>query len=484
MQKSLLSDYRPQGFFTWFELISRVPRESCHEQAITDFLMRFAEERDISCEADGMGNVMMMLAASSGYETQPALLLQAHADMVCVKDEGVDFDFSSEPIRMRIDGNMLCACGTSLGADNAVGMATMLAIADDGDICHPRLELLFTVQEEVEMQGIRHYDLTRISARHMINLDSGYTHEMCVCGAGAAACVISENMQQAPVSGWDGLTLEISGGLGGHTGVRIHRGRACAANLTGELLDALLTVMPIRLASIFTPDGTSSILGSCKTEFYVSNGRAAEARILILDRWGKLYTRYRDTDPDVCCTVDAIEVDRATLDLADTKSAVALLYLLHTGAQKHDGNNPAVVVASSSICHAALKDGTLEIFYRIRSIDDTIIEMLVGRYSKIVSLLGMTLRVIDRYPGWPLRTDSVMQRRFIDAHKALFGYELAIEYMHAGVEVGVVVGGVPDMDAIGISPTATGAHTTKEALHLDEVEPFWKLLLDVLKYKE
>ena len=478
MKKRLLSGYEPEGFFHWFEEISQIPRPSFQEEQITAFLVRFAEERNLYCKADPGGNVLIKLPATPGYEEKPAILLQGHMDMVCVKDEGVEFDFSKEPIRMRIEGNLLRACGTTLGADNATGVATMMALADDRSLCHPPMELLFTVREEVGMQGIREFDMSNIQARRMVNLDSGYSHVLCVSGAGCAKCAIDEKLDTVSGEGLSALSLEISGGLGGHSGIRIHLGRACAGNVAGELLHALVQTMPVYLQTITT--GTA-IMSYAKVTFAVEAGREAEASDLILTTWETVKKRYETTDCGVACTVVREGAADAVIPADASRRVIDLLYLFHTGAHKHDGHDTAIVVASGNIAACSLNGGELRYRYNIRSTDDTVRELLVGRYGETARLLGFDLYLLDRYPGWPVRQDSEMKRRFMAAHRELFGEEITVEHMHAGVEVGVVMGAIPDMDAVGISVTATNAHTTAEDLHLDQVKPFWDLLTKVLR---
>ena len=478
MNNSLLSGFEPKGFFHWFEEISQIPRPSFHEEKITAFLIRFAEERNLYCKADAVGNVLIKLPATPGYEEKPAILLQGHLDMVCVKDEGVAFDFSKEPIQMRIEGNLLRACGTTLGADNGTGVATMLALADDKTICHPSMELLFTVREEVGMQGIREFDMEQLQARRMVNLDSGYSHVLCVSGAGCAKCAIDEKLDVIPGDGMSALELVISGGLGGHSGLKIHLGRACAGNVAGELLHALAQAMPVYLQTIVT--GTA-IMNHAKVTFAVEAGREQEAAEIILAAWEQIKKRYETADSGVACKVTQVDSADAPIAADASRRIIDLLYLFHTGAHKHDGTDTAIVVASGNIAGCALREGELRYRYNIRSTDDTVRNLLVGRYGEIARLLGFQIQLLDQYPGWPVRQTSEMQERFQAAHRALFGEEITIEHMHGGVEVGILMGAMPDMDAVGISATATNAHTTAEDLHLDQVQPFWDLLLKVLR---
>ena len=482
MHDSLLSAYEPKCFFHWFEEVSAIPRPSFHEEKIVEFMRRFAEERKLCCEIDEAGNVLMTLPASPGYEAQPSILLQGHMDMVCVKDEGVEHDFMTDPIKMRLEDDILYGCGTTLGADNAVALATMLSIADDSAIPHPPLELLFTVAEEKGLYGIRHFDMGRIKSRRMVNIDCGYSHEMCICGAGSVASEIRKDYPVEAPCGQDFLTLRFFGGQGGHTGVRIHLGRACCGNLTGELLRELQQRMPVQLSSFGTTSMLGSVMSNFTTTFAVPAGRGEEAADFLRSYWESIRHRFAASDPAVQCEVSAAEAANV-ISAADSRSVISVLHLFHTGAQKHDGVYFNYIISSSSLSPSSLRDGKLMIDFRIRSVDNAQREMLFGRYADMAALLGMDLVAVDRFPGWPPIEDSPLQQLFKRYHRNLFNKEIVIDRMHAGIEAGLIVGAIPDMDAVGISPTSTNAHTTDETLHCKEVKPFWDLLLAVLADK-
>ena len=332
------------------------------------------------------------------------------------------------------------------------------------------------------MWGMRRFDMSRIRSRRMVNLDAGYTHELCVSSAGSISCLIEADFPLLPCEGPEGLALDFSGGIGGHSGIRIHRGRACAGNLTGELLHMLGETMPLRLSALRSSQNPGSILTSCHAEFAVPAGRTEEARELLEKSWESIRRRFTVSDPDMCCTVTPCSVKTA-LRPYDSRRLIDLLYLFHTGAHKHHGEDPSIIVASSSIRPFTMEEGRLHLPYAIRSMDDSVAELLLGRSAVTARLLGFALQVLDRYPGWPTAPHSPLRERFCRIHRELFGYDIAIENVHGGIEAGVILGAIPDMDAVGISPTATNAHTTDEILHLKEVQPFWDLFTAVLAEK-
>ena len=483
MKSKLLKGYEPAAFFKWFEALCAIPHGSRNEKEITDFLVNFAEERSFPYYRDEMHNLLVRVPATKGYEDQPALLLQAHTDMVCKCDEGVEIDFETQPVTLEIVGNMLKGKGTTLGADDLTGVAFMLAMAEGKDIPHPPLELLFTAQEEIGLLGIRAFDKGQITAKRMINFDSGYSHTMCVCSAGASKLEITRRFPVQPAEGMTHLRLDLSGGRGGHAGIKIHVGRACMANLTGELLHELGKRMPVQVSSLGTA-GASAILGKFFAEFAVPAGKEAEATDFLKKYWNHVFCRFEESDPDIQLEVSPLAASPNVLSLSDTKCAVDLLYLIHTGALKHHGENPNIIIASSSIRSATLENGEYVFRFSVLSCDDTVRELLVGRYEEIINLLGYELTVQDAYSGWRLQRESPLQDSVARNHLELFGKEIDVEYVHGGIEVGIIKGAIPELDAVGISPTSTNAHTTSEVLHLEEVQPFWDLMLRVIAEKQ
>ena len=483
MKTKILKGYEPEAFFRWFEALCAIPHGSRNEKEITDFLVNFAETRDYPYYRDEMHNLLVRVPATEGYEDQPALLLQAHTDMVCKCDEGVEIDFETQPVTLEIVGNMLKGKGTTLGADDLTGVAFMLAMAEGKDIPHPPLELLFTAQEEIGLLGVRAFDKSQITAKRMINFDSGYSHTMCVCSAGASKLAITRSFSLQPAGDMTHLRMNLSGGRGGHSGIKIHVGRACMANLTGELLHELGKQMPVQVSALNTA-GASPILSKFSAEFAVPAGKEAEATDFLKQHWARIFCRFEESDPDIQMEISPLEETPEVLSLSDTRCAVDLLYLIHTGALKHHGENPNIIIASSSIHSAELKNGEYVLRFGVLSCDDTIRELLVGRYEEIINLLGCELTVRDAYSGWRLQKKSKLQDSVARNHLELFGRKIDVEYVHGGIEVGIIKGAIPELDAVGISPTSTNAHTTSEVLHLEEVQPFWDLMLRVIAEKQ
>lgn len=477
-----LKGLKPEGFFKWFEEICRIPHVMRYEEKLSLFLENFAKERGLSCVRDAMGNIFIRVPATEGYESEPLILLQGHMDMVGARDETATIDPITDPLELCLEENKLKAKGTTLGADDGVAIATMLAIADDPTIPHPELELLCTVQEEVGLVGIQNFDMGLIRSRRMINMDAGNSHTMCVSAAGGR--IVQFTKQYTPVSaeGTTLLQLKIGGGLGGHAGIMAHKNRACAINGMGELLFLLQQEMPVALVGI-TAAGPS-IHGSCEADIRIPDQDVDRAIALLEAQFREIKARYSQTDPDLEFTVCPQTGDKAALSPEASADIIRIMFLLHTGVRKSDAEDRSIIITSVTFSAISLVDGIFEGRYVVRSVEDSVGLMWHRRMEMLVNMCGFTATMAHQYPAWPIGGNCVMQDRFAKAHKQLFGTEIRRLHEHASIELNVLLRSIPEMHAVAIQPTATHFHTPEETLYVDEVQPFWDLVLAVLAQKE
>ena len=468
MAYECLKGLEPADFFHWFGCIAKIPHGSFKEEKLVAFLADFAEKRGFAYETDQANNLLMRIPASKGYENQPPFLFQAHMDMIWRADR--PFDFETQPIDLQVIGNKLMAKGTTLGADNAVGLATMLALAD-GNYPHPELELLFTTAEEEGMAGIRAFDCGKLKARRMVNMDCGDSHVLCVSSAGSAVATAEKDYKtQAIPAGWQVWKLELSGGLGGHSGLAANKGRACGGNLLGDLLLG----KDLMLCSAF---GQDPIMKEFQAVIATDGDIAA-----LQTRFAALKTICKDTDPDWQLTITPAVAETA-LSVEASSDVVLALSTWRTGQVRADGNLQTVIITSSQLRQVELKDGRLRLDLSVRSASDADRDLLLDRYQALFAKLGLQLQVGRRTSGWQEDPESNLRKQFAANHERLFGYPLELERVHGGVETGILLGKLPDMDAVGLAPTARGAHTTGEYLLIDQVMPYWQLLTAVLAEK-
>lgn len=478
---SILEGYQPKVFFDWFGEIAKIPRPSYHEEKICDFLEAFARDRGFFFERDGMNNILIRVPASEGYEQVPSFLLQSHVDMVTVAEEGVSIDFLKDPIKLQVIGNELRAVGTTLGMDDGGGMAAMLACADDPSVKHPELELLFTVQEEVGMGGIRQFDMHSIKSRRMINFDSGRTHNLCVSSAGNATFTVNTDLPQEAAKG-AACKIRVFGGLGGHAGLDIHKNRACGVNVMGELLHMLAKHMPVQLSETGTTG--AAIFPGCDSVILIPVGRTSEAEELLRQAFAKVKKRYAATEPNLDCSIEWLEGDVNVLSERDSRRVLDLMLLFRTGIKKCDDVDQTIVMGSGSMVKMALKAGKLDFSYAVRAIEDDVRDIYGETVCEILRLLGFEWKLEKLYGGWPMQSGSKIVELFDRKHQELFGYLPGHRFVHGGIEVGFISSAISDMEAIAMNLPMANAHTTNELLYLDQVPEFWQLLTAVLAAKE
>lgn len=484
----VLKGLEPAEFFYWFGEITAIPRESGNEAGMIEFLKDFAQKRGFACDVDEAGNVFMNIPATEGYEDQPAVLFQAHMDVVAAVDDGVEFNYDTDPIQMKRIGDEIYACGTTLGADNGVGIATMLALADGrfGEpIPHPPLELLFTVEEEIGLIGSRKFDCSKIKARRMINMDCGDSHLLCTSTAGKIAGKIEKQYEmKKPAEDSTLLEIRLHGGLGGHSGMMINRNRACAINNMGELIVSIFEAGLSAELCTFESIG-KSICKESKAVIAVAETDAEAVKDALEERFRLIKLIYNPYDPDLMMDIKNTEGADAVLPAEDTEKIGRIMSLIRTGQHRNDTINYATVISSGTVHKAYFtNDGQFMLDYSTRSSSDADQELMFEKYVFMAKLLGMELKEYDRYSGWPERQDSTFIPKFANAYRELFDKEMCVQKTHGCVEAGVIVGAIPDMDAAGYAPTATGAHTTREHLFINEVMPYWEVMKKVMGTKE
>ena len=485
-----LKGLEPAEFFYWFGEITAIPRESGNEGKMINFLEKYAKERGYKYEIDKKGNVFMNIPASPGYENQPAVLFQSHMDIVAAVDEGVNFDFASDSIQLRREDDAIYACGTTLGADNGVGVATMLALGDgiySPAIPHPPLEFLFTVEEETGLHGIRQFDCNKIKARRMINMDCGDSHLICISTAGNIAGKIEKQYEMTSLKeGKVLLEIKLFGGLGGHSGMVANKNRACARNSMGELITGIFEAGEEAELCSIESEG-KAVCTEAKALIAVSSDKKESVEKILEKRFGKIKEIYETYDPDLSMSVREFkncEIKKALI-AEETEKIGRILSMLRTGQHRNDSENYSTIISSGGI-HKALfnQDGELLIQYSTRSSSNADQELIFEKYVFTAKMLGMELKEFDRYSGWPAKKNSEFVSKFSRAYKELYDKEIAVRKTHGCVETGEIVIRIPDMDAAGYAPTSTGAHTSKEHLFISEVKPYWEVLKKAMAEKE
>lgn len=485
-----LKDLEPAEFFYWFGEITAIPRESGNERGMIEFLKNYAIKRDYKYEIDDMGNVFMGIPSSPGYEDQPSVLFQSHIDIVAAVEDNVDFNFNKDSIKLRIKDNSIYAQGTTLGADNGVGIATMLALADglySPVIPHPPLEFLFTVEEETGLKGVRQFDFNKIRSRRMINMDCGDSHLLCISTAGNIAGKIEKKYELSDIKK-DKILLEIKlfGGLGGHSGMVANKNRACARNNMGELIVSIFEKGEEAELCYIESHG-KAVCTEIKTIIAVDSKKTNQIKKILEKRFGLIKSIYNAYDPDLSISIKESDEKqiKKSLKADETEKIGRILSLIRTGQYRNDTVNYETVISSGGVHQASFnQNGEFILQYSTRSSINADQELLFEKYVFIAKMLGMDLIEFDRYSGWSSMENSKFIPKFSKAYKELYNKDIKIQKTHGCVEIGEIVNNVEGMDAVGYAPTSTGAHTASEHLFIDEVKPYWEVIKKVMAEKE
>lgn len=475
----LLKEFAPQRVLKHLEDLLAIPHGSGYETALGDHVLSLARRRALPACRDGAGNILVRVPASAGAEQARPLLVQGHLDMVLAKEPEVDRDLTVQPVELVLEGSVLRADRTTLGADNGVGLCTMMALMEADDLPHPPLELLFTVGEETGFTGILQFDMGQLQARRMIQMDCGDPDCLVMGAAGGAKYALERTC--AVVPGGRGLKVSFSGLRGGHSGLEIGKNRGSGLDLCGRLLSALCQQMPVRLAGLTSPSQGSSIPQWAQLTVLPPENRLEEAREICRQCIEQFRQELREEEPDFTAAAEECQAECAAAE-ADTQAMADFLLLVPYEALRRDSAHPGWVLCSALLTETSYADGRFTGRYAVRANLDSYRDAAVLRFQQLCRLTGVRAELTAPFlPAWPQRADSPLRQVCLDAFARRFGRPMSAEVEHGSVEVGVLVGAIPDMDAVGFAPKSRGAHTTKEYLCLDTVEPFWLLFCDVLE---
>ena len=496
----VVKDRTPASLFRFFEEICAIPHGSGNEKAIADYLCDFAKERSLECYRDDLNNVFIKKPAYKGYESRPAVMLQAHTDMVCEKLPESTHDFTKDPLELSVKGDMLTANGTTLGADNGIGVAAMLAALDSSELESPALECLFTVAEETGMDGVQGFDFSRTTARNVVNLDNtGEGVACCGCAGGIDATFILP-CEYAPRYGKT-VVVSISELAGGHSGVDIDLGRQNAIKLLSKALLALYQETPFCMVTMtggakpnVIPASASAVL----TFFGTAEAKAAdsflkkwltEAKTLFCRADKKIKYTFKNLSAENEATVVPAngEFAKAQLTYKSTFRLLSLLAAAPSGVLKYMPDDKSQVL--SSVNEGVLRhDGDkFRLTFFARSCFDREYMETVSMLSALGKAYGAEVQVSAPHPGWKYIRGGSLQKAFEQTCKETLGKNAIFENIHAGLECGAIISAMNAIDgketaqAISIGPNLHDIHSVKEAVELTSCENFYTLIAGILK---
>ncbi len=479
--EKVLSTLTPHKFFDAFEAISAIPRASLKEERIAAYVENFALTRGLYCERDEANNVFVRIPATEGRENDPSILLQGHTDMVCEKNEGVEHDFDRDGIDMYIDGDFIKARGTTLGADDGVAVAMMLAAMDGEFESHPEIECLFTSGEEIGLIGAGKFDYSLISARRLLNLDSaeeGTVTVGCAGGVRSSAVFIGE---VSPFGG-ECVKITVKGLVGGHSGEDINKGRHSANNVLMRILRSLLLSDEMRLVEINGGGKDNAIAREAYAVVTTLNRKATADKVASLTE--AMRPELCESDKDMTVTVEPYDADLA-LSLDFSANVIACASAVTTGVMKMSAQIEGLVEFSRNLGIINTEDGMskrrIELVWSTRSPSEAQLNAGEEEITLTASLAGADeIRHYSRYPGWSYPGSSPLADSFAKHLGELTGKNIEKIILHAGLECGLIKAAIPDMDIISVGPDAIDIHSPDERLGIPSTQRLCEVVRRIL----
>ena len=479
----VLSNIEPKKVMEFFEWLSSVPHGSGNTKQISDLCVSFAKERGLEYYQDSLNNIIIIKEASEGYEDVPALMLQGHLDMVCEKLEGSTHDFTKDGLTLIVDGDWLHADGTTLGGDDCIAVAMALALLDDDSIAHPRLECVFTVDEEVGMDGAFGIDCTPLKARAMLNLDSEEEGVLTVgCAGGMRAdCLVPVKRENKTLAG---AKIVVGGLVGGHSGAEIDKGRANSNILMGRVFRALSETAPIHVVDLF--GGRADNVITNQTEATVAfAAEDADKLCAAAKEMAACFTKeYNPADPDIFVSFEVFgDKEQSVVDAEGTKKIITALMCTPQGIFEMNQKLKGLVQTSLNMGVLRLEEDKMTAGYSVRSSVKTQKEMLGKKLELLYEALGGSVSFRGAYPAWEFADVSPLRDKVSAIFEEQYGHKPEVVMTHGGLECGLFQEKMPGLDTVALGPDLIDIHSPKERLNLPSLVRTWELVKAVVERK-
>lgn len=481
----VLAHLNPRDVFYYFELISSIPRGSGNEKAISDFMIKFAKDLGLWSMQDEMNNVYIKKPASPGYEHCPPVIIQGHLDMVCEKNSDVDHDFSSEGLKLVIEGDYIKAKGTTLGADDGVALAYQMAILADQSLKHPPLEIVMTTDEERGMTGAEHLHPEYLEGKMVINLDTETEGEFLVSNAGGIRANLELGLEYVPLEKNQlCYQIKVSQLLGGHSGADIHLERANAHILMGRILSALRKKIAFSIVH-FTGGSKDNVITRECTATIVCTKQDVSVLLDVVAQMQVLFKKeYEFTDPDI--NVEAIPAENKDQSLSEsiTNKIIDILMLIPNGVIGYSHSIENLVETSLNLGIVQMDHNKMIFSSAIRSSMPSKKYELVDKLNILADSVGAQFSTRADYPAWTYQKDSRLREICIDLYKKMYGKEPKVTAIHAGLECGYIAKKIKGADIIAFGPDVLNIHSPEEKVSISSmarVYEYLKVLLENLK---
>lgn len=478
----ILAQLKPQAVFHYFEQMTKIPRESGNEAAISQYLVDFANEHGLEVIQEPCKNVIIKKSATPGYENAPRVILQGHMDMVCVKEDELEFDFNTEALPIYVEGDWVKSKGTTLGADNGIAVAMSLAILADQELEHPALTVLVTTEEETGMDGVMALNPENVPGDILINIDSEEEGVALASCAGGVRNSLKLPIEWQPLAQQEVQSFEIviSGLKGGHSGIEINKGRANANKLMGRCLH-YISEFEAAVSHVAGGEKMNAISKRSMVTVTLPASSVEAFKEKIREFEVMIRAEFETADSAIQVRVTPAQTPEKVFTKETVSKLTHILQLIPYGPQTMSANVSGLVESSSNIGVVEMSETEIEFNSAVRSSVGSLKREINHRIQAIADLTGATMELIADYPEWEFETESKIREIMIDVYQRLTGKELEISAIHAGLECGFLSQKLGKIDMISIGPDITGAHTPKESLGISSTERVYHFLCEVLK---
>ena len=481
-----LQGLKPECIWKHFDEIRKIPHGSKNEVEIAKYVVQVAKDCKLEYLQDEVGNVVVKKGASVGYEKASATMLQAHLDMVCEKDKETEHDFMKDPLKLRREGDYLYATGTTLGADNGIGVAALLAVMESTQLKHGPIECLFTIDEETGLNGARALKAETFSSRRLINLDSEEEGAIYIGCAGGGTSNVSYPLKwEKAQEKFEFLQLTIKGLLGGHSGMDINTGRGSAIVIMTTILRILQKKeFQFQIADFQAGDKMNAIARSATVKLAISQDQkekfSEEAKRLL----EKIRPEYGKIEPHLQIELENLSSLDQVLQKENQNKLLAMIKLFPHGMIAMNPDIPELVNTSTNMASVKFQEETCKICFHTRSSLKLALESTRDKLIAAAELAGAKIECSESYPGWAPNLDSPVLETVKKAYKEIIGRDPEVKAIHAGLECGIIGERIPGMDMVSIGPQIEHPHSPQERVKIPSVGIFWQVLTKALELLE
>lgn len=472
----------PKALWNNFADLNEVPRASKKEERVIAFAKAFGESLNLETKVDHIGNVIIKKPATKGMEDRQTIVLQSHLDMVHQKNNDTVFDFDTEGIKMIVDGDWIKADGTTLGADNGIGVASIMTLLASTDIAHPPMEALFTIDEETGMTGALELKGGMLDASIMLNLDTEDDDELTIgCAGGIDVTATGTYASENTPSDYASYRLNVKGLSGGHSGMDIHKGLGNANKMMNRLLTEIAKKVDLKIHWIDGGGLRNAIPRESVAAIAIPSSNASKLEEIVSSIGGELIDEYTTTDENLEVVLEPIDGIDRVLSFEFQNQIIRAIYACPMGIYRMSPDVDDLVQTSNNLARVLVKDGAYEILCLTRSSVDTEKMDLAQAIKSTFELIGAEVNYSGDYPGWTPKPDAGIVRLMKELYHEMFNDDAHVYACHAGLECGILGTNYPEMEMISFGPNIRGAHSPDERVQISSVQKYWKFLLETLK---